>query len=291
VEVFTSLAINLAGRVWIAGQTRSTDFPTSENAFNRSASGSDDLFVTSFIVYSAPGAPVNLSAIESTDENVVLLWEEPVNDGNSDVTSYRVYRNTTSGDFDIVLEETSYEYFVDTTTLPDVTYHYVVTAVNSYGESFASNEVTVNVPDLTPPTINHPNDISYTEGELGHFISWTPADANPASFYITRNGVMVISGAWLGGDITLNVDLLPEGIYGFNCTVVDQGGNSASDVVIVIVAAGPQPTTTTTTSTTTTQTTTDTGDGDAALTLVVVGGGTVGVVLLAIIGVRRELSK
>ncbi|MHA2432515.1 MAG: fibronectin type III domain-containing protein [Candidatus Thorarchaeota archaeon] len=223
---------------------------------------------------------------------MVLLWEEPEFDGNLDVTSYSVYRNTTSGYFDTILEETTYEYFVDTTALPDTTYHYVVTAVNSYGESFASNEVTVNTPDATPPTINHPQDITYTEGDLGHFIGWIPADANPASFYITRNGVMVISGAWVGDEITLNVDLLPEGLYAFNCTVFDEGGKSASDVVIVVVEAGPQPTTTTTTSTTTTQTTTDTGNGGAVLTVVAVGGGTVGVViLLAVLGVRRELSR
>jgi fibronectin type 3 domain-containing protein len=249
----------------------------------------DDLFVTSFIVYSAPGPPSNLSAMESEDEKVVLLWERPEHDGNSDVTGYRVYRNTTSGNFDVVLEETTYEYFVDTTAIPDTTYHYIVTAVNSYGESFASNEVTVNVPDMTPPTINHPQDITYAEGDLGHFISWTPADTNPASFYITRNGVMVITGVWLGNDITLNVDLLPEGLYAFNCTVVDQGGNSVSDLVIVVVEAGPQPTTTTTT---TTGGTTGTGNGETALTMILLVGIAVGVVLLvAIFGLRRGLGR
>ncbi len=291
-DVRPSLAMTPDGRAWMAGQTRSDDFPTTENAFNRSLSGSDDVFVASFTVYSAPSSPINLSAIESVDETVVLLWEQPEYDGNLDVSSYRVYRNTTSGHFETLLEETTYEYFVDTNALPDTTYHYVVTAVNSYGESFASNEVTVNIPDATPPTINHPQDITYTEGDLGHFISWTPADTNPASFYIARNGVMVISGAWLGNDITLNVDLLPEGLYAFNCTVVDQVGNRASDVVIVVVEAGLQPTTTTTTSTTTTQTTTGNENGGAVLMVVAVGGGTVGVVLLLVIlGVRRELNR
>ncbi|GAF91779.1 unnamed protein product, partial [marine sediment metagenome] len=274
-EVFSSLAIGPAGRVWIAGQTRSPDFPTTENAFNRSASGSDDLFVTLFTVYSAPDPPVNLSAIESVEQNVILLWEEPEYDGNSDVTIYRAYRHTTGGDFDIALGETTHEYFVDTSALPDITYYYIVTAVNIYGGSFVSNEVnitmvtptyrpgapqnlsatveddhvylnwsapindggslvsvyhvyrrafndsyselasmastffndstategvlyyyhvtaenavgkseasaevTAKIPDTTQPTINHPWDISYTEGDLGHSITWTPADTNP----------------------------------------------------------------------------------------------------------------
>ncbi|MFX1603890.1 MAG: SBBP repeat-containing protein, partial [Promethearchaeota archaeon] len=288
-EFFPSLAVGPGGRVWIAGETESTNFPTTEDAFNRSISGTQDMFVTSFTVYSAPSPPINLSAIESVDETVVLLWEEPEFDGNLDVSSYRVYRNTTSGYFDTVLEETTYEYFVDTTALPDTTYHYVVSAVNAYGESFASNEITVNTPDLTPPTINHPQDITYTEGDLGHFISWTPADTNPASFYITRNGVMVISGDWLGSDITLNVDLLPEGLYAFNCTVVDQGGNSVGDVVNVVVEAGPQPTTTTTT---TTGGTTGTGNGETAVTLILlVGIAVVVVLLLAIFGLMRGLRR
>ncbi|MFW9968414.1 MAG: fibronectin type III domain-containing protein, partial [Candidatus Thorarchaeota archaeon] len=377
IEVFSSLALSPYGRVWVAGQTRSTDFPTTEDAFNRSASGFDDLFMTSFIVYSAPDPPVNLSAMESVEQNVILLWEEPEHYGNSDVNSYRVYRNTTAGEFDIMLGGTTYEYFVDTSALPDITYHYVVTAVNSYGESFASNEVnitmvtptyrpdapfnlnamvmednvllnwsaplydggssvstyhiyrrafndayseltsvsntffndsvategvlyyykvtaenavgeseasaevTAKIPDTTSPTINHPNDIEYTEGVLGHSISWTPADTNPASFYITRNSIMLISGAWLGDDITLNVDLLPEGTYAFNCTVMDEAGNAASDVVVVIVEAGPQPTTTTTTPI-----------GDSALTVLILAGSVTGVVLVvSLLAIRKEIGR
>ncbi|MHA2355944.1 MAG: SBBP repeat-containing protein [Candidatus Thorarchaeota archaeon] len=383
-EIFTSLALSPSGRVWVAGKTDSIDFPTTDDAFNRSASGSDDLFVTSFIVYTAPDQPVNLSAIESVDRNVILLWEEPAHDGNSEVTSYRVYRNTTDGDFDIMLGSTTYEYFVDTGALPDTTYHYIVTAVNSYGESFASNEVNITmvtptyrpdapfslnaiveedhvllnwsaplfdggssisvyhvyrrtfddayseltsvastffndtdtiegvlyyykvtaenvvgeseassevtamVPDTTSPTINHPSDIEYTEGEIGHSIIWMPADTNPASFYIARNGITVISGAWLGDDITLNVDLLPEGIYSFNCTVMDEAGNAVSDVVMVTVAALPGPDTTTTT---TTQPTTTPTNGIDAMTALILGGSVTGVVLvLSLLAIRKELS-
>ncbi|MFW9889018.1 MAG: fibronectin type III domain-containing protein, partial [Candidatus Thorarchaeota archaeon] len=380
VEVSPSLGLSPSGRVWIAGETRSTDFPTTEGAFNRSASGSYDLFVTSFIVYSAPDPPVNLTAIESVDQNVILLWERPEHDGNSDVISYRVYRNTTAGVFDTMLGSTTYEYFIDTSALSDITYHYIVTAVNSYGESFASNEINITmvtptyrpdapfnlnaivagnevqlnwsaplndggasistyhiyrrafdesyselnsvastsfndssaiegvlyyykvtaenavgeseasaevnakVPDTTSPTINHPSDIEYTEGELGHSITWTPADTNPDSFHITRNGVMVISGGWLGDDITLNVDLLPEGTYTFNCTVFDESGNTASDVVVVTVEPQPLPTTTTPPPTTPT-------NGAAAITALVLGGSVTGVVLVvALLALRRKGS-
>jgi hypothetical protein len=383
-EVFTSLALAPSGRAWITGKTDSIDFPTTDDAFNRTPSGSDDLFVTSFIVYSAPDAPVNLSATESIDQNVILLWEKPEHDGNSEVISYRVYRNTTAGVFDIILGSTTYEYYVDTSALPDSAYHYIVTAVNSYGESFASNEVTITmvtptfrpeapfnlnafvagdkvqlnwsaplndggslisvyhvyrrafseayseltsvastafndssaiegvlyyykvtaenavgeseasvevtakIPDITSPTINHPSDIEYTVGELGHSITWTPTDTNPLSFHITRNGVLVIFGAWLGNHITLNVDLLPEGTYNFNCTVHDESGNGASDVVVVTVLAQLTPDTTTTT---TPPPTTPT-NGAAAITALILGGSVTGVVVVvAILALRRKVSS
>ncbi len=383
-EVFTSLALSSAGRAWIAGQTYSTNFPTTVDAFNRSASGFFDLFITSFMVYTAPDPPSNLSATESVEQNVILLWEEPEYDGNSEVSSYRVYRSTTGGDFDIMLKETTYEYYVDTSALPDVTYHYVVTAVNSYGESFYSNEVNITmittiyqpgppqnlsaavgknhiylnwsaplddggssvsvyhiyrrafnepyseltsvsntyfndtfttegvlyyykvtaenavgegeisaevsakIPDTTPPSINHPNDISYIEGELGHTISWTPTETNPASFCITRNGTIVILGAWLGNDITLNVDLLPKGTHVFNCTVLDQAGNRASDVVSVIVTVASQPTTTPTT--TTTQTSTVQEGAELPTQLLIMIGGGVGIVVIVLL-LYRSRSK
>ena len=382
IEVFASLALSSSGRAWVAGQTYSTNFPTTMDAFNRSASGFSDFFVTSFTIYSAPDSPSNLSAIESVEQNVVLLWEQPEYDGNSEVNSYRVYRNTTSGDFDVILKETIYEYYVDTSVLPDSTYHYVVTAVNSYGESFYSNEVnitmittiyqpgppqnlsaavgddyiylnwsaplddggssvsvyhiyrrafneayseltsvsntyfndtfategvlyyyrvtaentvgegevsaevSVKIPDTTPPSINHPNDISYIEGELGHTISWAPIETNPASFCITRNGTIVILGAWLGNVITLNVDLLPKGTHVFNCTVLDQAGNQASDVVSVIITAAPQPTTTSTT--TTTQTSTVLEGGELPTQLLIMVGGGVGIVVVVLLLYRSR---
>ncbi|MHA3964719.1 MAG: SBBP repeat-containing protein [Candidatus Thorarchaeota archaeon SMTZ1-45] len=382
IEVFASLALSSSGRAWVAGQTYSTNFPTTMDAFNRSASGFSDFFVTSFTIYSAPDSPSNLSAIESVEQNVVLLWEQPEYDGNSEVNSYRVYRNTTSGDFDVILKETIYEYYVDTSVLPDSTYHYVVTAVNSYGESFYSNEVNITmittiyqpgppqnlsaavgddyiylnwsaplddggssvsvyhiyrrafneayseltsvsntyfndtfategvlyyyrvtaentvgegevsaevsakIPDTTPPSINHPNDISYIEGELGHTISWAPIETNPASFCITRNGTIVILGAWLGNVITLNVDLLPKGTHVFNCTVLDQAGNQASDVVSVIITAAPQPTTTSTT--TTTQTSTVLEGGELPTQLLIMVGGGVGIVVVVLLLYRSR---
>jgi hypothetical protein len=386
IESFTSSVLSPSGQVWIVGETQSTDFPTTANAYNGSASGSNDLFLTCFTIYSTPDSPTNLSSTESMDQNVILLWERPLFDGNSEVTSYRVYRNTTADSFDVPLGETTYEHFVDTSALPGFTYHYAVTALNKYGESITSIEtnITVIVPTYTPaapqnlsaapvdnyiylnwsapsddggssislyhiyrrasngfyseldstsfthfndssviegvlyyyqvtaensvgegmssieiaakipdtiaPTINHPSDVSYTEGSVNHSIVWTPADLNPASFSITRNGIMLISGAWSGRNITLNVDDLSEGSYTFNCTIVDQAGNHASDVVTVSVTALEPTTSITTTSPTTSPTTTSSGNGNLQIgSLLVIYGAIAVAIVVILVVVRKQL--
>jgi hypothetical protein len=97
------------------------------------------------------------------------------------------------------------------------------------------------------------------EGSLNHRITWHVSDINPASLIITRNGVLIISAAWNGDNISINVDNLAIGVYSYNCTVIDQAGNSAFDVVEVLVTTVTQTTTITTTTSTTTASSTSEG--------------------------------
>jgi plastocyanin domain-containing protein len=108
-------------------------------------------------------------------------------------------------------------------------------SVNDTNGNWASDSVTVTVVHTTPPTIDHPNDITYEEGETGYSITWHVSDPNPYMYNITRNDTLVISGVWDGRDITINVDGLAVGTYIFTCNVNDTLGNSASDSVTVTV--------------------------------------------------------
>jgi hypothetical protein len=359
-EVFTDLALDPAGKIWLVGKTDSLNFPTTPNAYNDTHSGGDDAFLFSLTLYSAPQPPVQISAIESAEQDIMLTWQKPDYEGNSPISTYRVYRNS-SLIFDNYHTETPFHYYIDETILPEITYYYTVTAVNSYGESEfsevvsiiiipstfhpsaprncigtngtsfvyltwdmplddggtpiknytiyrreicgvyslldnttetfyndtsvlegttyyymvkasnnvgegpASNKVPGKIIDITLPVIDHPNDIEFFEGTPNHIITWQVSDRNPASFIITRNGVLLISAQWNGDNISINVDSLLTGTYLYNCTVIDQTGNSIFDVVEVKVISVTQTsipsTTLTTTSTTTTLSTTDTIPG------------------------------
>jgi hypothetical protein len=119
------------------------------------------------------------------------------------------------------------------------TYVYKCLAYNDL-DIFASDEVTVTVAaDTTDPTTNSPEDLTYTVGQEGNKITWTVSDDHPASYEITRDGVVVADGDWTSDmtTISINVDGLDPGIYEFVLTITDIGGNTASDTVVVNVAA------------------------------------------------------
>jgi len=87
------------------------------------------------------------------------------------------------------------------------------------------------------PIIDHPADITYEEATTGYNITWHPSDANPSNYTVNRNEILVDSGSWDTGNITVIVDGLSVGTYTYNCTINDTAGNWASDTVLVIVTS------------------------------------------------------
>lgn len=62
------------------------------------------------------------------------------------------------------------------------------------------NSITVNfilITDDTPPSIDHPGDISYIEGETGNTITWTAVGEQPVFYSLYRNNTL-IDGVILG---------------------------------------------------------------------------------------------
>ncbi|MFX1507816.1 MAG: fibronectin type III domain-containing protein [Promethearchaeota archaeon] len=99
-----------------------------------------------------PEPPRNLNGT-THEKGVKLEWEAPLNEGGVNVTEYRIYRSQTSGWCgthtlgDTYLGNTTKQSFVDSTEFENgYTYWYVVTAVNSIGESEFSEEVSVFFP-------------------------------------------------------------------------------------------------------------------------------------------------
>ncbi len=91
--------------------------------------------------------------------------------------------------------------------------------------------------DITAPSIDHPADIEYFIGLLGHNITWHATDDYPSSYEILVDGTLNRSGLWnsTGEAITVVVDGLNVGEYNYTLVVYDVRGNSASDEVVVTV--------------------------------------------------------
>ena len=91
--------------------------------------------------------------------------------------------------------------------------------------------------DTLAPTINHPDDITYELGTVGHSISWLATDETaPGTYILYQDGTQVASGSWENNvAIIINIDGLEVGSYSYTLDVFDAAGNEATDIVVVDV--------------------------------------------------------
>lgn len=79
-----------------------------------------------------PGVPTAFTVV-SHDETVTLVWSEPVDDGGSAITGYRIYRGMMEDGLGIVEDVTDMLY-TDSGLSSGQTYYYAVSALNAEGE-------------------------------------------------------------------------------------------------------------------------------------------------------------
>jgi fibronectin type 3 domain-containing protein len=145
---------------------------------------------------SAPNAPLNLTSTGG-NADVELSWT--ASDG---ATSYNIKRSTTSGGpYTQVVSSVTSTTYSDTSVTNGTTYYYVVTAVNSGGESANSNEASATPTAPVPPSSDRALlDITLTGGlereydlsmsEVDTFISWyeaKQAGTGPATYAIDKH--------------------------------------------------------------------------------------------------------
>ncbi len=115
---------------------------------------------------SPPSAPQKLKAIAS-GSSISLSWDIPNDFGGSDITNYKIYRDTTSGANTLLITVSSLSTtYIDSSGSSGQTYYYKVSAVNSVGEGAMSNEASASLPLIavtTPqPSITTPQPATTT---------------------------------------------------------------------------------------------------------------------------------
>ncbi|MBN1765731.1 MAG: hypothetical protein JW860_10775, partial [Sedimentisphaerales bacterium] len=180
----------------------------------------------------APTAPTSLVATPG-DGTVSLDWD--INT-EGDLDGYNVYRSTTSGSgySQINSELLVSSDYVDPNATNDVTYYYVVTAVDtSSNESGYSNEDFATPTDMTPPV--PPTSLAATAGDGTVSLDWDDnseidldgyniyRSTTSGSGYSQINGVQLSSSDYTDNSVTNGVT------YYYVVTAVDTSSNESGN--------------------------------------------------------------
>jgi fibronectin type 3 domain-containing protein len=126
-----------------------------------------------------PGAPAGVQATAGNAQ-VNLTWT-----ASAGATSYHVKRSTTSGGPYTQVSAPTAANFTDTGLINGTIYYYVVSALNSAGESANSSEAsaTPRAPATPPPA---PTGLQATAGNAQVSLTWT-ASAGATSYHVKRS--------------------------------------------------------------------------------------------------------
>jgi fibronectin type 3 domain-containing protein len=127
----------------------------------------------------APNAPTALMATAGNAQ-VSLSWS-----ASATATSYNVKRSTTSGGPYTKISSPSTTNFIDTGLANGITYFYVVSAVNSTGESANSTQTSATPAAPTQPPAT-PSGLTATAGNAQIALTWT-ATSGAASYHVKRS--------------------------------------------------------------------------------------------------------
>jgi fibronectin type 3 domain-containing protein len=160
------------------GVTNGTKYFYVVSAYNSAGQSANSAEVSATPVLPAPAVPTGLWATAGNAQ-VSLSWN-----ASSGATSYHVKRSTTSGGETQISAPTSNS-FSDTGLTNGTKYFYVVSAVNSGGESTNSSEVSATpVAPAAPPAV--PTGLKATAGNAQVSLAWT-ASAGAASYHVKRS--------------------------------------------------------------------------------------------------------
>ncbi len=143
---------------------------------------STNITITEAAILPAPPAPTGVAAVAGSDGPVTISW-----DMVPGALTYNVKRATNSGgSYTVVAPNTGGNGFTDTTVSNLVTYYYVVTAVNAYGESMNSLEVSATTHFPSVPAA--PTGLTAIGGDTQVSLGWT-ASSGATSYNVKASTI------------------------------------------------------------------------------------------------------
>ncbi|MFN8498610.1 MAG: fibronectin type III domain-containing protein [Anaerolineae bacterium] len=190
-----------------------------------------------------PGAP-QVFAVAPANGGASLTWAAPASDGGAAITSYKVYRGTSSNSQSLVATLGNVLTYSDSGLTNKTTYYYKVTAVNSVGEGTATGVVSV-VPGL--PTV--PLSFAVQPGNTQVTLTWAAPTYNGGAaltnykIYDGTTSSPTTLVATVSSSVTsYTVGALTNGkTYYFKVTAVNSVGEGPATAVLSAAPSAPAP--------------------------------------------------
>ncbi len=177
----------------------------------------------------APTVPTGLVVNSVTATSVNISWNASSDDVG--VTGYRVYRGGT------VIGSVAGLSYSDQTVDDGHSYEYSVSAYNAAGyESARSTPVTVNIDDVSPPTV--PTDLTVTSVQVDAVtIYWHASTDNVgvAGYRVYRDGTLMGSSTGL---FYTDQTVSAGNSYAYTVSAYDAAGNTSAQSVPVLANTG-----------------------------------------------------
>jgi fibronectin type 3 domain-containing protein len=137
-----------------------------------------------------PDPPRTLQATAG-NAAVTIQWNDPVSDGGSAITNYKIYRGTAAGGESLVTTVDNVNSYIDTGLANGQRYFYRVSAVNDVGEGGMSNEASAT-PASGQTVPSTPQNLEATAGNGKVMLTWSvPASEGGSTIqsYTVRRGL------------------------------------------------------------------------------------------------------
>jgi hypothetical protein len=229
IDLAMGIAADGLGNVWLAGYTRSSDFPVLVGPYLTPGAGygvSDDAFVAKIFEDLPPLAPENLRASGVTVSSITLAWDDV--SGNED--GFEVERKSgLAGTFSrIATVAAGVETYSDGGRPEGTAYFYRVRAFNDIGDSAYSNEAELTTLSAAPTGLS-----ATAVNSRRVDLAWTDHSGGETGFRVERRSDAAPAWAAVGttgANVTAYIDrtVREETTYDYRVFATNAGGDSAA---------------------------------------------------------------